>query len=288
MAKLSENPSRGLERRRLARRRDAHRLQHLDGAARRVLLDEAGALDQKTKGAALPSITGTSGPSSSTTALSISSPANAAIRCSTVATDDAFGGRGSCTASRRRGCASLPPSRRRRRCGGSGCRYRSPPDERHADPRAGMKPDAAAPDRRLQRLLPWRDPSHPSASSLPAVEVIVGHRINSAMLLCTNHSLFQIISQKTELFQCLDGRQPGARRAACRCDRPGRARGRQRVSSPGGAGRPECPAGPPRGCAAAMRSAGSRRAEPRRLRRPPGRRAGPRAARRASSGGRPW
>ena len=35
-------------------------------------------------GAALPSMIGISGPSSSTTALSISAPANAAIRCSTV------------------------------------------------------------------------------------------------------------------------------------------------------------------------------------------------------------
>ena len=42
---------------------------------------------RNTKGAALPSIAGTSGPSSSTTALSTSSPAKAAIRCSMVATD---------------------------------------------------------------------------------------------------------------------------------------------------------------------------------------------------------
>jgi hypothetical protein len=39
---------------------------------------------RKTNGAALPSMIGTSGPSSSTTTLSISAPASAAMRCSTV------------------------------------------------------------------------------------------------------------------------------------------------------------------------------------------------------------
>ena len=41
---------------------------------------------RKTKGAELPSITGTSGPSISTRALSMPHPAKAAIKCSTVAT----------------------------------------------------------------------------------------------------------------------------------------------------------------------------------------------------------
>ena len=41
---------------------------------------------RKTKGAALPSITGTSGPFNSITALSMPQPLSAAIRCSMVAT----------------------------------------------------------------------------------------------------------------------------------------------------------------------------------------------------------
>ena len=110
---------------------------------------------RKTKGAALPSIAGTSGPSSSTTALSISSPAKAAIRCSTVAIemplplasvvqsvdfDD--------IAPRSLDLDVAEIAAAETDAGIGRCWM-----EGHLDPRAAMQPDATAVDRRFQGFL---------------------------------------------------------------------------------------------------------------------------------------
>ena len=70
---------------------DRDRLHDLDRAARRVLRDGSRRVRSGCRnGAALPSMIGTSGPSSSTTALSMPGPAKAAIRCSIVLIAHAF------------------------------------------------------------------------------------------------------------------------------------------------------------------------------------------------------